>query len=273
MPYANRTKRRAGENKTVMALAVVGILIVVGFIVGLVALGLTNKKPDIDAVTLCDRNQPVQDVLAMLIDTTERLPLRTAKNAELQLANVISELPANSLISLYTIKSGNEVHIEPAFSMCKPQIGAEVSQFTGNKRYADKLFEERFKGPVKKAVSGLIEGGPSATSPLIESMQSAVIETFMAHDNVGQDRLVVVSDMIQNTDLLSFYGVRPSYQLHSERNLKRGQGMVKLDGVHVDLLVVPRQYPTGNRQHLIMFWTELLDAAGALPGSTMEPLL
>ncbi len=265
-------RSKGGESYLIKALAISTITAVVAVIIGMMYLNFTTNKPEIDPETLCDTRADVEDVVAILIDATEGLPTRSAKNATIYLNNIIQNLPPNSLINLYAIKSGNEDHITPVASMCKPRRGVEINALTGNQRFADKLFIEGFQVPVTNLINDLINEGPSTTSPLIESIQSAVLESFLSYPNAGMDKIIVISDMIQNTGLYSFYSNHPSYPNYKEKNIKNGRGILNLNGIEVNLLIVPRNYPTGSRQDLVKFWSELLKDSGAKNGSTMEPL-
>jgi hypothetical protein len=148
-----------------------------------------------------------------------------------------------------------------------------VSSITGNKNYSIKQYKERFLKPLKLQIDNLIEAKSSSTSPLIESMQSAIIESFEANTNTGEKRLIIVSDMIQHTGLYSFYKEKPSYKNFNEISTKSGEGIMRLDGITVEILIVARSFPKGTRGDIVRFWSLFLKNKGAANGSAMEPLL
>ena len=234
---------------------------------------MSKVKIEIDPNTLCQVDKQPTDIIAILIDATEGLPERAAAQAVIKINQVLSSAPENSLINLYSIKSGNESHIEPIAHICKPSSGENVSNLTGNKNYSIKQYKERFLKPLKLQIDNLIDANSSSSSPLIESMQSAIIESFEAHANTGEKRLIIVSDMIQNTNLYSFYKEKPSYKNYNEISTQSGKGILRLDGITVEILVVARSFPKGTRKDVVRFWSLFLKDKGAANGSVMEPLL
>ena len=271
----NRKRRpnSQGESSFGKVLAVFIGLAVVFAIVSIFYINLSKVKIDIDPDTLCQVSRPTTDIIAILIDATEGLPERAARQASIRIEQVLSAAPENSLINLYAIKSGNESHIEPIANICKPSNGEDVSNLTGNKHYTIMQYEERFLKPLRLQIDNLIDANSSSTSPLIESMQSAVIESFEANANTGEKRLIIVSDMIQNTNLYSFYREKPSYENYNEISTQSGKGMLRLDGITVELLIVARSFPKGTRKDVVRFWSLFLKDKGAANGSAMEPLL
>ena len=256
--------------KLVAVLIGLGALFAIG---SLLYKGMSTIKIEIDPNTLCQVDQKPSDVIAILIDATDGLPERAARQATIKINQILSSAPENSLINLYSIKSGNESHIEPIVHICKPSTGKDVSSITGNKNYSIKQYKERFLDPLKLQIDNIIDAKSSSTSPLIESMQSAIIESFEANTNSGEKRLIIVSDMIQHTNLYSFYKEKPSYKNYNEISIQSGKGMLRLDGIAVEIFIVARSFPKGSRKDIVRFWSLFLKDKGAANGSAMEPLL
>ena len=271
----NRKQRPTsrGESSFGKLLAVLIGLAVILAIGSIFYINMSKVKIEIDPNTLCQVDQKPTDIIAILIDATEGLPERAARQASIRIKQALSSAPENSLINLYSIKSGNESHIEPIAHICKPSSGENVSNLTGNKNYSIKQYKERFLKPLKFQIDDLIDAKSSSTSPLIESMQSAIIESFEANANTGEKRLIIVSDMIQNTNLYSFYREKPSYKNYNDISAQSGKGILRLDGIKVEILVVARSFPKGTRKDVVDFWSHFLTDKGAATGSAMEPLL
>ena len=104
-------------------------------------------------------------------------------------------------------------------------------------------------------------------------MHCAIIDSFEANTNTGEKRLIIVSDMIQHTGLYSFYKEKPSYKNFNEISTKSGEGIMRLDGITVEILIVARSFPKGTRGDIVRFWSLFLKNKGAANGSAMEPLL
>jgi len=273
MARRGRSRRRGGKGNSALGkvfagLTITAVLGVVGF---LFYLNMTSEVVKLDETTMCPIGKPPTHVYAVLIDSTEALPEKSARQAIIKFQNILNAAPMNSKITLYAVRSGNESHAMPIASVCKPDNGEAASQLTANPALIKKHYDQ-FIGSLNAHLESLVEQPGSNTSPIIESLQSAVIESFEGNPNADSKTIIVISDMIQNSDLYSFYRLKPDFQSYQRSSKSSGQGILSLKGIRVELLLVPRTPPTGTRQDLVRFWSEFLSEYGALSGSSLEPL-
>ena len=272
MSRRNRRRSARGDSKVTKGLAMLVIAALLAGIGFLFYLNVTTKVIKLDQNTMCRIGEPASNVYAVLIDSTEALPRKSAAQAVIKVKNLLSNAPVNSKITLYAIQNGNENHVLPVGEICKPDSADGASELTSNPRYIQEQFDKGFLKPLEKHLDKLVHSGPSNTSPIIESLQSTVIESFENTSSTGSKQIVVISDMIQNSNLYSFYRQRPNYDQYKKLSRESGQGIINLNGIRVDLYIVPRQTPKGSRQDLIKFWSEFLQDNGAAMGSSLEPL-
>mgnify|MGYP001158983358 FL=1 len=108
----------------------------------------------------------------------------------------------------------------------------------------------------------------ASRAPIMESLQALVAETpLLVQDELrGADRrprrIVIVSDMLQNSDVVSFYRGQEWADLQASRDFARlGRN---LHGVDVEILRLPRDEPAirdpGAVEH---FWVRYFDYQGA----------
>lgn len=178
----------------------IGILLFVGFaIASLFALkyAISTSADDIDPETLCriGHNDPVTKVL---IDKTD--PWN--ENSRQRLARLIASLKINlaqhERLSIYILDETGTYSPTPVFDMCNPGRGDQASELYQNPRLIQKRYEEQFSAPLDEILETLLKPGSAPRSPILETMHGL--------RGTGEERLVVVSDMMQNSEELTFYG-------------------------------------------------------------------
>jgi hypothetical protein len=117
------------------------------------------------------------------------------------------EVEAGDMLELYLLKPNVTDQIPtPTVSICNPGDGEGISEFTGNPRLARKRFEQRFATPLQEALVGLEAVEPANTSPLIEALRGIAVTSFEYDAKRGhENRLYVISDMLQHSAQLSLY--------------------------------------------------------------------
>lgn len=272
-----RARRRKARNsqKGISWVGILGVLlalIAVLTIAFLLYLRSDLVRLELDQKTLCDPAKPVDNVVAVLIDTTDQLSARTIRHVERYLDNAIYNFPVNTRIAVYEVSGKSEEVLAPILSICKPSDGSNANSMVSNPLLIKKKFEEKFKLPLNEKLTSIMKNKESNSTPLIESLQSTVVETFLEYPNAASKQIILVSDLLQHSDLYSFYSQKPEYSQFISKAKKTGRGAVNLKGISLHLLVVPTTIPVGSRQDVIKFWSEFMVNHGANPGSTMEPL-
>lgn len=244
--------KRAAKNgaQKFLGLSLIGLVV-------LVLAGLHFLKepiPDLDEKG-CLINKALPKSLAILIDSTDEISVRVARNAEIKILQEISSLADYSMIDLYKIsQDGN--HITPLYRHCRPPTGKNADKLTQNARLLTARFEE-FQMILKDTLLSLLDQKPANQSPIIESLQSVAIE--MAAVDSESRRIIVVSDLIQHSSRLSFYRSRPSIKDYEEIQGQVGGGFADLRGTEVRFMVIPRKVPTGSKSSLENFWMDWID--------------
>ena len=272
MGRRNRRRSSRGESKLISSIVILMIILLLVGIGYLFYLSLTTKVVKLDQKTMCRIDEPVSNVYSILFDSTEALPKKSGAQAVSKIKKLLARAPVNSKVTLYAVQNGNENHVLPVAEICKPESAEDADMLTSNPRYIQKQFENGFLKPLQEHIDQLVHASPSSTSPIIESLQSAVIESFERTSSTGGKHLVVISDMVQHSNLYSFYRQKPDYDKYKKSTRESGLGVINLNGIEVVLYIVPRQIPIGSRHDLIKFWSEFVSDNGAALGSKLEPL-
>lgn len=267
-----RNRARRGESKLGIVAASFLMFVVVVFIGGIFTFSANNELKEIDEKTLCYKDDVPTDIIAILIDSTEPLDEKTVRNAQKEIENIIKNSPTNTLVNLYAIETGSEKHIRPIANLCKPDDGTSASELTSSPAWIKKIFNDKFVLPLTDHLTSLLKMPPSTSSPIIESLQSAVIESFLSHENSGDKKIVLISDMIQNTSMYSFYKESVSFNSYFSKVKNSGSGLLNLTDINIQVLVVPNNVPNGTREDLTRFWGKFFRENNANSNVILRPL-
>lgn len=179
-----------------------GVLIIFGVsVVFLLLFALTYRlkasADNFDSMTLCPNNGDYP-VVKLLIDKTDPWEKRDRQ----RLANIIrrikDRLAEHERLSIFVLDETGTYSPSPVFDMCSPGRGDQANSLYENPRLIQSKFEEKFAAPLDNMLDELLRPGTAPQSPILET----VIGLRGSERNV---RLVVVSDMMQNTEALSLY--------------------------------------------------------------------
>lgn len=211
---------------------------------------------------------PVEGVkghLLFVIDRTD--PLSPSKHRAIvnEIKLMIQQVEQGYRISVYEIDAKNMKGLsEPVYSECKPRSGKDADPLTENPQLLARKYEENFVQPLETVLERYSGGEEQPRSPIIESLIDVVhIEDFGS--GVPNRKLVLFSDMLQHSSLLSHYSGGPSFERGKS---KPGftQMIPHLPGVEVTVFYMLRDTPRvralQSNEH-VRFWVDLFDAAGA----------
>ena len=137
-----------------------------------------------------------------------------------------------------------------------------ASALTQNATLIDQRYRTRFIEPLQGRITDLTGISGASQSPIMESLQALVASTpgFVVFD--GPRRIVIVSDLLQHSDAMSFYRGGDWDSFHASPAFQRLGST--LAGAEVALLQIPRP---GEGVHdpriLDDFWARYFDVQGA----------
>lgn len=239
----------------------------IALIVGVIGAGgalkysLSESSP-IDPETLCPVDHVVPHTV-ILVDRTDRLTEDHVILFERAVEAEASALPIAGRLSIFTIEGEVRSVPEPVFSVCKPAEGKDAHWFHENKRRMQAQHEMRFASPLAAVLERLGKPAEADVSPILETIQSvARLPEFSPA--AGVRRLVIVSDLLQNTPEYSQYRTLPDYDIFRDTPYA-STVMAALTGVEVEIVYLPnraaalRQTP----EHLD-FWIRYFTDRGAI---------
>ncbi|MBU2956805.1 hypothetical protein Q4511_16090 [Paracoccus sp. 1_MG-2023] len=197
----------------------------------------------------------------ILLDLTD--PLSPAQHTQLLawLEKEIDDAPRGTQFTMGVV-SEDSADWGATSPLCKPQDASSANSFTQNARLIDERYQERFLKPLQSNLSRMVKASGASRSPIMESLQALVTDTpGFVTSNVPR-RLVMVTDLLQHSDALSFYsgGDWASFR-RSAAYQRMGS---TLGGAEVQIYQVPRSAEgVDDPAALEDFWLRYFEVQGA----------
>ena len=146
----------------------------------------------------------------MIIDRTDRWTQAMGAALTQLVENAQRDTARYEKFSIVSLDAGQSVH--PVFSVCNPGAPTFWSDLYRGRRYTTVDFDQRFVGAAERVIEDVREPSEAQTSPIVE-----YVHRWLGSDDfnagVPHRRLILVSDMRQNSALYSIYADRGSNAL------------------------------------------------------------
>lgn len=257
---------RERVNPWYIVLGVVSVGILITFIV----LGQREGLRVDSANCLQDDAPPAQVVV--LFDPSDSLSMVQRRSVASRLIEDLeSSMPERTEIRLYTIARAGRREPVPEMRVCVPphpdSIGT-LESFRRNRTILQREYSMRFRDPLQERLNALLDVPSDSISPIVEAMQTAVVDAFQPRGASIPRHVIVVSDMVQNSSDLSFFRQTPDFGTFA-RNPDYDTLRVDLNGVRVTVFLLARRGIAGRLQgeQLRGFWEDYFLDLGAEEGA------
>lgn len=254
MPPQSKRKR---ADRVFAVWAVVLLLTTVAVVV---AVALYPREPELDA-KLCPSSGPTGHVI-LLVDATDPFTF-TQRKAVALLVEQLSDAgrtPQGTLLTVFVLGENVQGSAEPLFERCSPGSGAGKSEFTDNLELWQKRFRSEFEEPLRKKLPEMEAQRAASRSPILQMLQIVGLR-YQQVRTAGEKRLIIVSDLLQNSVELSLYRDPPNYdQFRRKQEAQRLRA--QLSGVAVEAHMLMNAPVLQSRQ-LAKFWEDYFSDVGA----------
>ncbi len=213
-----------------------------------------------DPVTLRVANQTEAGEVAILLDVTD--PLSPAQEEEV--GEWLHELEMTGLkpqqhVTLWVLGAAEAGGLQRRFARFYP--GRESDPILHNPALSAAACESLFSEPLRRAIAAAAVAPPCSRSEILEAIRE-LSEQPEARTLLPK-RLVVISDLEQNSGRVSFYSAVPDF--HTFHRLSRFREVqADLRNVSVEVLYLARGTTTLSRgASLAEFWRAFFNACGA----------
>jgi hypothetical protein len=262
---SRKSSSRRGSSNAGWYLAIV---LCIGVVIGVAVLANNLiSKGKIDEATLCHLTADL-NVTAVLLDLTD--PLNPTQQSRLKniLSNEISDSSVDTMISIGVVSEAPSKW-GAQFARCKPASGDDANALYENPKIIANRYIREFIAPMNATLERMLGGEVENQSPIMEALQSLVSETPEFSSTQGSRKIVIVSDMLQHSDNLSFYRKQGWNYFVQSNGDQRLAG--NLANVSINIIRVPRSGPSMPSRDLSDgFWTRYFDRQGSRPPSVQS---
>jgi hypothetical protein len=189
-------------------------LLAICVIAGIGTVAVISQPAARDETSLCLKPQPgTSDVAAegahhlLVIDKTDKW--NGAQEARLRklITAMRDQLGINERLSIFVFSTTPEPGFPPRFSLCNPGRASDTNFWISNPRKWEKRYLESFGKPLDDILADLTSASEGPLSPILEILVDLTNrEEF--HSHRIHKRIVMVSDMLQNSDAYTFFPKR-----------------------------------------------------------------
>lgn len=202
-------------------------------------------------------------VTVLLVDVTDPMNMAQRQDFENQLTKLKNSIPRYGKLIVAKVDATADRLLAPVITRCNPGTADDVSSATGDPASVQKQWNESFDAPLTEAFKRLDSATGADKSPILESIQSVALTELQ---KPGQEklpkRLIVASDLLQNTTDVSFYRTLPEPSSFTDGPLFR-RLRTDLRGVEVELWMLERSdAATTQPRSLAELWERIIDAEG-----------
>ena len=196
-------KKRKKHDSSGLAWFGLGVVLLLAIVASFFIFRTIANVTVYDEETLCSVDGPVSSIV-VLLDLTDPVSDTQSQSIRRLLNEQLLAAPAGTLVSVGMV-SVNPSEWGARFSRCKPEVGENANVLYQNPALIAQRYQEEFELPLTTAIDDLLEAEQQQQSPIIESLQRLVEDALTLTAGAPPDRLIIVSDLIQNSDRLSFY--------------------------------------------------------------------
>ena len=200
-----------GNNWLVMVAAAVGAFALIAITVVVV-----NASPPLRSDDLCLANEAPKSVVVVVVDASGEFTEVQQRALRDRFYRALDRLApsddptrpvgAEVRVDIYNANAPLGRLIEPVFSRCSTPELSGLQLLAGNAARERREYEQEFAQPLDDIIRSLVAGQSSRTSPILESLTAAVEQSLAGRTSDQRHSIILVSDLLQNSDLVTFYG-------------------------------------------------------------------
>ncbi len=197
--------------------------------------------------------------LAVLLDLTDALKPVQHKRLQGLLDKRIADAKQGTLIAVGAVRA-DALERDADFAHCKPATGEKASELYQNPRMIEERYRKEFLEPFEAIISAMLDSPAADRSPIMESLQALLVSTPGFVDASYPRRVIIASDLLQNSEAFSFYRGDRWRRFVRSQNAERLAG--RLQGVEVEICRIPRPGSKVNKAAVDDFWVNYFNRAG-----------
>ena len=248
-------------------LGIFNIIIVLAILGGISYLAFALRPADYDPRTLCLTGETPPHI-AIVIDKTDLYSNAQRNDIEAIVLDRRNTLGIGEKLSLHELDASGALVNTNNFELCNPGRGDQINPLYRNAQRIEARYQAFFEGPLKASLDDLVEPKESPRSPIIEAIARLSTQGDFGAD-VPARRIVLVSDMLQNSALFTVYGRNRANLPQSLPEPAQAAAQIEqafgdgLAGVTIEIYLIPRRGWEGAQDGpLQSYWNEVFRELG-----------
>lgn len=260
-------RRRSRQKKKQRNQAILNFVLA-GIAVAIIGFAFYALQPaPYDEITLCEISDELPPHTAVIIDKTDEYNAQQADLIAAIIRRTSERLEIGERFSLFELDENGQFDPRGEFSYCNPGRGNQVNPLFQNPEQMEQRFNEKFGSRLEATLQDLVEPKEAPNSPVLEAL-ARLGQTEAFSDLAPARRIVIISDMLQNSDVFTAYGgggsmpdTMPSALDVSDTVLRRFGD--SLNGVSLEIRLIPRdRYVDMQRGALKAYWDDVFRELG-----------
>lgn len=253
--------RREKQRQRTQLLLTVGISSVVMLVLAAAGYYLLSRPNGLNPETLCPADGPRGHYI-LLVDKTDPLNFTQKQALSVTLKELIeTKVPEGFLVSVFALGEDFRESATPLVELCNPGDGSNLSEWDSSPKKRKALYMSKFAQPLVELSESLVSAEAAKRSPIFEMLQLVGINGYRKQGINGERRLVIVSDMLQNTAQFTMYKGPVDFAAFEASEYGR-KSLPDLQNVKVELHYLMNSPQLQTKRNL-KFWEDFFARAGA----------
>lgn len=250
--------RKREKSKAFWRWSIVGMMASVFSLFAVVAF---NQPPATDHMTACrmDQKDPAHTII--LIDQSDPFQKNDYGWVDSLVDEEARRLPKYGRLTVVTPNTADPFEPQQVFSACSTGAARSANPLFENPRMVEDAWRDSFRKPLGAAVNTVMKDKTAPSSPLAEALYSVFDRSDFRAENSSKRRVVIISDLMQNSKDFSFYRKGADYSSFQETKL--GRFTFNAGGAEIIARIVPRQQYDLPLEDLKLFWKSYFSDANA----------
>jgi len=260
-------RRRSKRAKRQSRQAILNFVLA-GLAVAIIAFSFYALQPEpYDEVTLCEISDELPPHTAVIIDKTDEYSEQQADLIAAIVRRTRDRLEIGERLTLFELDQFGQFDPRGEFSLCNPGRGDQVNALFRNPQQIEKRFNEKFDQPMERILEDLVVPKEAPNSPVLEAL-ARLGQTEAFSDRAPRRRIVIISDMLQNSDVFTAYGGGGAIPENMPDALSVADATMRrfgdsLEDVALEVRLIPRQrYVDMQRGALKDYWNDVFRELG-----------
>ena len=265
-------RRRRSSNNAPKSVAIAAGIVLAAVFAGFLLYKLAVSVEHTDESTGCPQNASLSpEHWVIVVDVTSPISAQEKKALQAFHEQITQTAQEKSRVRLYRLGEFEATENDRLVDVCSPGNPDQANPLYVSVEAVKADWEKKFRTKILDKLDQIIPNRGLKQSPIIESLNSISLMEFS--QSLGQKkRLVIISDLVQNSALLNMYVEKPDFD-DFRKNVGDSKVSARFEGVDVQLLYFAAREPALQDDSWRDFWVAYVTSnGGRLDPRTISPV-